>query len=166
MATTLKPALRERGTQWWQLRSKPERAGVALACGIALAAIAWWLLWEPMQRDIERQSRQLVAQRAILAGAHRQADDIASLSRNPTSVPARDARADLDAALAGQGLKPTAVDRVDNDRLRLTFDAIGFDALLPLLETLQRDAHLRAVDLTATARVEPGQVRADVVLSQ
>ena len=166
MATMLKPALRERGAQWWQLRSMPERAIVALACGIVVAAVVWWALWEPMQRDVERQSRQLIAQRAVLAEARRQADDIASLARNAASAPARDARADLDAALSRRGLKPTAVDRVDNDRLRLTFDAIGFDALLPLLETLQRDARLRAVDLTATARVEPGQVRAEVVLSQ
>ena len=166
MVTMLKPELRERGAQWWQLRSMPERAVVALACGIALAAVVWWAVWEPMQRDTERQSRRLVAQRAVLTEARRQADDIASLSRNTGSAPARDIRADLDAALSRHGLKPTAVDRIDNDRLRLTFDAIGFDALLPLLETLQRDARLRAVELTATARVEPGQVRADVVLSQ
>ena len=166
MATMLKPALRERSAQWWQLRSMPERTIVALASGIALATIVWWVLWEPMQHDAERQSRQLVAQRAVLAEARRQADDIASLSRNPPSLPARDARADLDAALSSHGLKATAVDRVDNDRLRLTFDAIGFDTLLALLETLQRDARLRAVELTSTARVEPGQVRADVVLSQ
>jgi general secretion pathway protein M len=166
MATTLKPGLRERAAQWWQLRSMSERAILALAGGIGLVVVAWWTVWEPMQRDVERQARQLVAQRAVLAEARRQADDIASLSRNATSLPARDARADLDAALTRHGVKPTAVDRVDNDRLRVTFDAIGFDALLALLEALQRDARLRAVELTSTARVEPGQVRADVVLSQ
>jgi general secretion pathway protein M len=166
MTTALKPGLRERGTQWWQLRTMPERALVAFGGGIALVAFAWWTLWEPMQRDAERQARYLVAQRAVLAEARRQADDIASLSRNTTPPPTRDARADLDAALSRQGLKPASIDRVDADRLRLTFDAIGFDTLSTLLESLQRDARLRVVELTSTARVEPGQVRADVLLSQ
>jgi type II secretory pathway component PulM len=166
MATVLKPALRERGAQWWQLRSKPERAVAALGCAIALTAFAWWALWEPLQRDVERQARYLVAQRAVLAEARRQADDIASLSRNTNPPLPRDARADLDTALSRHGLKPATVDRVDDERLRLTFDAIGFDTLSTLLESLQRDARLRAVELTSTARVEPGQVRADVVLSR
>jgi hypothetical protein len=34
-----------------------------------------------------------------------------------------------------------------------------------LLEALQRDARLNAVDLTAAARVEPGQVRAEMTFS-
>jgi len=37
-------------------------------------------------------------------------------------------------------------------------------ALTILLESLQRDAALRAVDLTATARVESGMVRAEFTL--
>lgn len=166
MATTLQPAGRERIAQWWQLRSRAERIALALAGGTAIALVAWLVAWQPMQRDAERLTRQLAAQRAALAEARRQAEDVASLARNTAPPASRDARADLDAALSLQTLKPTTIDRVDNDRLRVSFDAIGFDALLTLLETLQRDARLRAADLTATARVEPGQVRAEFTLTQ
>jgi type II secretory pathway component PulM len=119
-----------------------------------------------MRADTERLGRQVATQRAALATARLQADDIASLSRNAAVVAPRDTRADLDAALAQQGLKATTIDRADGERLRVNFDAIGIDALLRLVESLQRDARLRAVDLTATARVEAGQVRAELVLAQ
>ena len=59
----------------------------------------------------------------------------------------------------------TAIDRIDNDRLRVSFDAVSFDALTELFDRLQRDARLRAVDATITARVEPGQVRAELILT-
>jgi len=41
---------------------------------------------------------------------------------------------------------------------------VSFNALTSLLESLQRDAALRVVDLTAAARVEPGMVRAELTL--
>jgi type II secretory pathway component PulM len=165
MATTLKPAASERLSQWWQLRTKVERTALALACAIGVGAIAWFALWRPLVDDIERTTQLVASQRSLLAEARRQADDIANLTRNPSAPVARDARADLDAALARLSLKPTALDRLDNDRLRVTFDAIGFDALVTLADNLQREARLRVVDLAATARVEPGQVRAELTLA-
>jgi type II secretory pathway component PulM len=166
MATTLQPTLRGRVGQWWQLRSRSERVLLSLGGAFVLAAAAWFALWQPIQRDIERLTRELATQRTALAEAQRRAEDIATLSRNAGAPPAaRDVRADLDAALARQGIKATAIERVDNDRLRVTLDALGFDTLPALLDTLQRDAKLRAVDLLATARLEPGQVRVEITLA-
>lgn len=166
MATLQVTDSRARVSQWWQLRSRVERVLVPVVGGAVVVAIGWLVVWQPMRLDSERLIRQVATQRAALATARLQADDIATLSRNATVVAPRDARADLDAALAQQSLKPTTIDRADGERLRVNFDAIGVDALLRLVETLQRDAHLRAVDLTATARVEPAQVRAELVLAQ
>lgn len=165
MTTTLQPSVRGRLGQWWQLRSRTERLSLAVVATVVIVAIAWLALWQPMQVDTDRLTRQLAAQRATLVEARRRADDIATQSRNTAPQASRDARADLDAALARQGIKATGIERIDNDRLRLTFDALSFDVLPSLLETLQRDARLRAVDLTATARVEPGQVRVELTLS-
>jgi type II secretory pathway component PulM len=165
MATTLQPSLRERFGHWWRLRSRTERALLALASGAVLAGLVWVALLQPMQRDIERLTIPLAAQRATLAEARHRAEDIAALSRGSVTPTPRDARAELDAALARQGVKASAVDRIDNDRLRLSFDGVGFDALPPLLEALQRDAKLRAVEFAATARVETGQVRVELTLA-
>jgi type II secretory pathway component PulM len=118
-----------------------------------------------LTRDTERLERRLVEQRASLVVARRQTDEIAALAQRTMEPSPRDARADVESALARQGLKATAIDRGDDQRLRVTLDAVSFDALATLLEALQRDARLSAVDVTAAARVEPGQVRAEMTLS-
>ena len=166
MATLAQPLTRLATSPWWQSRSSMERKAIAIA-GIAIAAVlVWMLLLLPMQRDTDVLVRQLAAARTSLAEARRQADDIATLARTTAAPTPGDARADLDAALARTGAKPIAIDRIDAQRLRVTFDTIGFDALVALLANLQRDGHLRAVELTATGRVEPGQVRAEMTLAR
>ena len=108
-----------------------------------------------------------LAQRATLA-ARRASDEIAGLTRAPAAPIAADPRAVLDGALAARNLRSAAstIERLDDDRVRVTLDSIGFDALAALLDALQRDARLRAVEVVATARVEPGLVRADLTLTR
>jgi type II secretory pathway component PulM len=152
--------------QWWRVRSATERsivAGLALLLGLALL---WVLLWQPLQRDALRLRRQLAVQGAALAQARREADEIAVLARQPASTPATSPRADLEALLAKEGLSATAIETLDASRLRLTFDNVAFDTLAPVLQSLQQDARLLAVEVSATARVEPGKVRAEVILTR
>ena len=168
MATTMRPATETRliqWRQWWQLRSPAERTAWLIIGGIALVLVAWLLIWQPLTSETERLERRLMEQRAALATARRQADEIAALARSAVEPSPRDARADVESALARQGLKATAIDRGEDQRLRVTLDAVSFEALTRLLEALRRDARLNAVDLTAAARVEPGQVRADMTFS-
>jgi type II secretory pathway component PulM len=154
--------------QWWQLRSRGERT--LLTCvAVALAlGLGWLFIGQPLLQDTDRLTRQLAADRVTLAEARRQADTIAGLARNPPRVAASDPRAALDAVLAEQGLKSaaTAIERSDNERIRLTFDRITFDALTAFLDALQKNAQLRPFELVATARVEAGQVRADLTLAR
>jgi len=165
MATLVQPSLRDRARRWWQVRTAQERAiAVALAAAI-VAALLWLSIWQPMQRDIERLTRALAADRSALAEARRKSDDIATLARSAPSQDKRDARADLDAVFARAGIKPSSIDRADGDRFRIGLDNIGFDTLVGVLDSLQRDARLRAADLTVTGRVEPGQVRAELTLA-
>ena len=168
MATTMRPATETRliqWRQWWQLRSPAERTAWLIVGGIALVLVAWLLIWQPLTSETERLERRLMEQRAALATARRQADEIAALARSAVEPSPRDARADVESALARQGLKATAIDRGEDQRLRVTLDAVSFEALTRLLEALQRDARLNAVDLTAAARVEPGQVRAEMTVA-
>jgi len=158
---------RERLAQWWQLRSRRERGALLLAAVAAALLVLWALAWQPFQRDSERLERQLAADRAALAGARRSADEIAALTRNAPAPPAGDARAAIEGTVARLGLKPASgAERVDAERWRVSFDAIAFDSLTALLEALQRDAGVRAVEVSVTARVEPGQVRAEATLAR
>lgn len=162
MATAAELDGRARLTQWWRLRTRAERAALVAGAALALAALAWLLIWLPIQSDIARLTRTLAVQRAALAEARAQADAMVGIERRPPA-PARDARAALDLALGQSGIKASAIDRTGDD-LRVTVAGVSFDALTALLEALQRDAALRVVDLTAAARVEPGMIRAEFTL--
>ncbi len=152
----------DRLPRWWRLRTRTERAGLVAGATVALAALAWLIVWQPLQTDIARLTRELATQRVALAEARTQADAMAGLERR-TPPPAGDARAMLDLALGQAGVKATAIDRTGDD-LRVTIDGLSFDALTALFDSLQRDAALRVVDLNAAARVEPGMVRAEFTL--
>lgn len=166
MATTLNTSVHDRARGWWQLRTQTERIVITLLVLLVLGALLWILIWQPMQRDIARMTHVLSVDRAALVEARRKANDIATLARAPATAPAqRDARSDLDTALARAGIKAGAIDRGEGERLRTTIDSVSFDALVALLDALQRDAHLRAVELTVTGRVESGQVRAELTLA-
>ncbi|MEO8566747.1 MAG: type II secretion system protein GspM [Betaproteobacteria bacterium] len=162
MATAVELDRRERLTHWWRLRTHAERAALVAGAVLAAAALAWLLVWLPIQGDIARLTRELALKRAALAQARVQADAMAALERR-TPAPVGDARGAFDLALAQSGIKASAIDRTGDD-LRVTVDGVSFDALTTLLESLQREAALRVVDLTAAARVEHGMVRAEFTL--
>jgi type II secretory pathway component PulM len=162
MTTTAELDARERITHWWRLRRRAERLTLIAGAALAVAAVAWLVVWLPMQGDIARLARDLAAQRAALAQAQLQADAMPGLERR-TPAAVREARAALDLALSQSGVRTSAIDRSGDD-LRVTVEGVSFDALTGLLESLQRDAALRVVDLTVAARVEPGMVRAEFTL--
>ncbi len=162
MSTTAELDARERMMHWWRLRTRAERLVVIAGAALAVAAVAWLVVWLPMQSNIARLARDLAMQRAALAQAQLQADAMPGLERRaPAAV--REPRAALDLALSQSGIKTRAIDRSGDD-LRVTVEGVSFDALTVLLESLQRDAALRVVDLTVAARVEPGMVRAEFTL--
>ena len=168
MATALPVGRRERFAQWWSLRTRPERSVIALGGTVLALALLWLLAWDPMQRDNERLSRRLAEQRIALAEGRRESDAIAGLARSAPAANPGDARAAIEAALARRNLKSAAgaVDRVDDQHWHVAFTGVAFDALTALLEGLQRDSGVRATEVSLTARVEPGQVRADVTLTR
>ena len=168
MAASTTVNTREALAQWWQLRSRPERQALIAVGAVVALALAWLIVWQPLERDSERLTRRLANDRAALADARRASDEIAGLTRAAAAPIAADPRGALDSVLAAQNLRTvaSAIERVDDDRVRVTLDRIGFDALTALLDALQRDARLRAVEVVATARVETGLVRADLTLTR
>jgi type II secretory pathway component PulM len=95
------------------------------------------------------------------------AAEIAGLARAPSPAAIGEPRVALDRVLAQHGLRSAVTQSEWQDgRARLVFAAVGFDALVAALEALQREGRLRVVEATLTARVEPGTVRAEVVLAR
>jgi general secretion pathway protein M len=168
MATHAPAGTREALAHWWHMRSTSERRWLRAIVAVVVVALLWLVVWLPLVRDTDRLVQHLPLDKAALAEARRASDEIAGLSRSAPAPQASDARAALDAVLAAKNVKSAAtqIERIDNDRLRATFERIDFDTLAATLDALQREAHLRAIEVVATARVEPGLVRADVTLTR
>ena len=150
----------------WARASSRERRLVVLAAIVVVGGMGWTLLWQPMQADMTRLSRDLPRERAVLASARAQAADLLALEKSPPAargpvVPA------IERALAERGLRADAGAIDDKDaRVRINLASVRFDALVPLLDALTRDAGLHVIEATLTQRVEPGLVRAELVLAR
>jgi type II secretory pathway component PulM len=150
------------------VRSRSERQWLEAIVAVVVLALLWLLVWRPLASDTDRLVQRQPLDKAALVEARRASDEIAGLARSAPAPQASDARAALDAVLAAKNLKnaATQIERIDNDRVRATFERIDFDTLAATLDAVQREGRLRAVEVVATARVEPGLVRADVTLTR
>jgi type II secretory pathway component PulM len=151
----------------WDRMSRRERRFTGAAAGVVLVAVAWSLVWQPMQEDSLRTRRDLQRERAVLAAARAQAAEIAGLQRGTQLNFSGDPRLAIERVLGERGLKGalTALEVKDN-RTTITFTAIGFDALIGLLDTLAKADGLRVIEATLVSRMEPGTVRAEIALAR
>jgi type II secretory pathway component PulM len=152
---------------WLAAKSRAERRIVAAILLLVGITLLWAALWQPLTRDVAALRIAQAGTAAALADARRMAKEIADLARMPPREAPADARAVLERMLVQQNLRAAVTQLESRDgRAHVVFAAVGYDALVGALEALQRDAGLRTVEATLTARVEPGMVRADVTLGR
>jgi len=153
--------------RWRIARTPRERRVIAALIVLVVAVIGWLAVWQPLQRDIAALRSSVPAERSSLVQARKMADEMVSLARTAPARGATDARAELERVLAERGLRG-AVTQLDwqDERVRMVFANVGADPLVALLDALYRDAQLRIVEATLTARVEPGTVRAELTLAR
>ncbi len=165
MALTLH-ALSPRLAATWEAASARERALVLLAIVVVAGAVLYTWVWLPVTADIARTTRDMPVARATLATARAQADALVALQRAPAAARSDDPRAAVERVLAERRLRPSvSLLDVADGRVRLTFNAVRFDALPETLAALGREG-LRPVEAVLTARVEPGTVRAEFTLDR
>ena len=151
---------------WDRMSSRERRLAVA-AVAVVLLAAAWGWLWQPMREDSQRVRRELVRDRATLATARAQAAEITGLQRGTQVNVGSDSRVAIERVLGERALQGTLTSlEVKDNRTTITFAAIGFDALVGLLDTLARSDGLRPAEVMLTSRIDPGTVRAEVTLSR
>jgi type II secretory pathway component PulM len=153
--------------RWLASKTRTERrvvAAIAIAAGVT---VLWAAIWQPLRHGAEamRTARDMNA--TALAAARKMTEEAAGLARTAGTPAPADTRAALDRILAQHNLRG-AVTQLDwqEGRPHVVFAAVSYDALIALLEALQRDGQLRAVEATLTARVEPGSVRAELTLAR
>lgn len=140
---------------------------VGVAALVVVTAMAWAWLWQPLLLDLSRLERDQPRGQSVLAAARLQAAAIASLEQAGASARTGDPRIAVERVLAERGLRGAATTlELQDARVRLTFVTIHLDALLGTLAALAKSEGLRPVEMTLTARVEPGTVRADMMLAR
>lgn len=149
----------------WAQASRRERRLVVFAAVVVGGAAGYAWLWQPMLADTARLARDLPRERAVLHAAQAQSADLAALAQ--AAAASRGALVPVvEQTLAEHGLRPAAGGLEEAEgRVRLALAAVRFDALVPLVATLGRRG-VRVVEATLTQRVEPGQVRAELLLAR
>jgi len=153
--------------RWRMARTPRERRVIAILVLFVAGVVGWLALWQPLQRDLAALRAAVPAERRALGEARKMADEMPALARSAPARRTTDARGELERVLGERGLR-ASVTQLDwqDERARIVFADVGVDALVALLDALHRDAQLRIVEATLTARVEPGTVRAELTLAR
>lgn len=153
--------------RWLAQRSPRERVLLAAGALVVGAACVWWGLWLPLLADVARMRNAALDRRAALTAAMHMAEAIPALARTSRATPTIPARAAVEQAVASK-IKAVPAIEIDaqEDRVRAALPAVPFDALVGMIESLQRDAALQLLEARLTARVDPGTVRAELVFGR
>jgi type II secretory pathway component PulM len=148
--------------RFWLDCSARERAALAIAAAIALAAALYAFLWEPGLAARKRLSGTLPTLRAQLESMRLQESEFAALRKKLAAAPQRgDLASVLRASAAGMPFAK-AVQRIEpnaNGGARAIGTDLEFDAWLAWVETLQRELGIRVEACNIAAGDRPGLVR-------
>lgn len=153
-------------TRTWDAGRTSQRAawtGVALLVAI-VAAIA--VIAVPLTDAIARTRDDVARNRLVLDVARARVTENVALTRATAPVELPDARVTIDQVLAQRGLTYVrAAAEPPAGSVGIVIEAAPFDALIHALDTLAREG-VRVADATITARVDPGTVRAEIMLTR
>jgi type II secretory pathway component PulM len=150
----------------WDRASARERVALVVGAAIIVGALAWAFVWQPLTRDLDRLRESAPGDAASLARARALADDIAGLAR--ASVPPQaDLRTAVERSLGDRGLRAPALTIEPQDgRVKVVIPVVPFATLVTALEAARKDAAAYVAEATITPRVDPGTVRAELVLAR
>ncbi len=149
---------------FWQARNARERSLLTIGSIFLLLALLYGLAWLPISEGRKKLTVSLPQLRVDTAQMRTDLQQITGLQGN-TGAASGDARQAVESGLQAAALrdKVSAVDRVDNQRVRLTLNGVGFDAFLGFLESMQSQQRLRVESLQLQA-AESGRVKGSVTL--
>lgn len=152
--------------RWFATKTRAERRVVTALLALVTITVLWAAIWQPLVRDRAALRLAQAGNAAALADARRMAKEIGGPTAARTTQARSDAQANLERTLVQQNLRSAVTQLQWRDgRAYVVLAAVDYDALIVALEAMQRDARLRAVEATLTARVEPGMVRAELTLA-
>jgi type II secretory pathway component PulM len=151
-------------------RSRPARERSALAAGLVVVAVMLVaaLVWLPLERTRQRLASELPHLRASVAALEAQAVEVKKLRATISTIPPDPSPlAPLMAANAwARELPGVQLAVLDEKRVRLRADDVGFTALLDWLANAQAAHGLRVQSARIEALAAAGRVRADLTLAR
>jgi type II secretory pathway component PulM len=147
-----------------------DAAGVAkrrasIAFVLVAAVVLTVIVASPLRDAVARAREDLARSRLVLDVARARAAESATLVHASVPAKAGDVRTAIERVLAAHGLRHAPVAGQTPDGA-IVIEATPFDALVRALDALARDEGVRVVEATLTARVDPGTVRAELVLAR
>lgn len=149
----------------WERRAPGERrlyAGIAAAAALVLVFAFAWL---PLERERARLERDLPALRGSIARLEREAQEVKRLRATPAATP-RAATPLASLATNAGGLPGARVNVLDERRVRVSGDDVGFAALLDWLRAAQASHGMRVETAHIEALPAAGRVRVDLLLAK
>lgn len=147
--------------------SSPTRRRWLGGFAVAAVAIALVAALRPLPAAIARAESDVARTRSLLDVAQARSADNESLARSSTPLRPGDLRSAVEGVMARFELRAAPVASATSEgRYAVVVDDARFDALVAALDALARDAGVRVVAATLTARVEPGRVRADLTFAR
>jgi type II secretory pathway component PulM len=147
--------------------SSPKRRRWLGVFAVAAVAIALIAALRPLPAAIARAESDVARTRSLLDVAQTRSADNESLARSSTPLRPGDLRPTVEGVMARFELRAAPVASATSEgRYAVLVADARFDALGTALDALTRDAGVRVVAATLTARVEPGRVRADLTFAR
>jgi len=151
----------------WHARAPSERRILAILAAVVGAVLVAGLVWLPLERTRSRLAVELPQLRASIATLERDAEEVKRLRASPTTAtPAQGAAPLATLATNAGGLPGAQMTVLDERRVRLAGDDVGFGALLEWLRNAQATHGMRVETAKLEARPAPGRVRAELVLAR
>lgn len=164
--------MKSRLFEWLRGLAPNERRLVIAGAAVAGAALFFLAVWEPLDRAVTEMRDRVERERALaawIAGVRAEAEDLQD--RQPrTPVRGRDesllSLVDRTVRAAGLGGAMRRIQPENENRAAVTFEDVGFNALLFWLRDLERDYGVRPAALTVDRGGEPGTVSARMTLAR
>lgn len=153
--------------QWWRNLAVRERTGLGAAAVVALAAVTWVWIFEPLAERLDSRRQQVAEQRALLDWL----DAVEPLSREGASAAAPEpiegsllAAVDRSARAAGLAGMLERIEPAGDDGVRVWLAAAEYRVVMAWLADFTRRRPLVVERLEAEPAGEGGRVDVRLVL--
>ena len=146
-------------------RSGAQRTGWIVFAIAALAIAAAVRFAAPIGESIARTRDDVARNRVILDIARGRSSEAATLARAQAPVRTGDARAAIDRVLDREGVQHTSAPG-DAGAIKVVLPQVAFDTLVRALAAVAAEEGVHVIEASILARIEPGQVRAEIALAR